>query len=288
MLSLIMFIAVFAVVGHMPILTADNNDSDNSGSGSDDSLTGSNNDSEDDDSDDLNETDDDSDDENDSGKGRKNRTGEFTITKEVIAGKSGCVIKMEKKIKIEDGRRVEEIKKSIECKDGLKKEISIRIDNSTRNGRIVEKIKYKSENDTDEIEVEAEDEIDLEEESNATHYKLKAKLRNGNVTDIKIMPDTASEIALERLKALNFTIQLRERTDRNVPHVVYNIEANKNGRFLGIFKLAMKVDADVDPETGEVLDVNVPWWAFLVAEEDEAPTEDGGNQTDTNSTNSSA
>ena len=26
----------------------------------------------------------------------------------------------------------------------------------------------------------------------------------------------------------------------------------------------MKASAEVDPETGEVLEVNVPWWAFLV------------------------
>jgi len=269
-LSLIIFIAVFAVFGNMPSLLADEDNSTD---------------------DDLNETDDDEnetedeerDDSNKNGRGRNNRTGEFTFSKEVTAGNSGCVIKMERKIKYEDGKRVEEIKRTIECENGLKKEISIRIDNETRNGRIVEKIKYRAVNGS-ELEVEAEDEIDLEEETNGTEYRLKAKLRNGNFTNIKIMPDTASEIALERLKALNFTIQLRERTDRNVPRVVYNIEANKNGRFLGVFKLAMKASAEVDPETGELLEVNTPWWAFLVTGEDEEIPSDEGNQTDTNNT----
>ena len=78
------------------------------------------------------------------------------------------------------------------------------------------------------------------------------------------MPDTASEIAIERLKALNFTIQLREKIHNNIPKVVYNIEANKNGKFLGVFKLKMKSSAQIDPETGEVLEVNAPWWTFLV------------------------
>ena len=55
--------------------------------------------------------------------------------------------------------------------------------------------------------------------------------------------------------------------------VVYNIKSNENGKFLGVFKMKLKVEAEVDPETGEIIYKNKPWWAFLVDEGDD----DGGN-----------
>jgi hypothetical protein len=38
----------------------------------------------------------------------------------------------------------------------------------------------------------------------------------------------------------------------------------------------MKVGAEVDPSTGEVLDVNKPWWSFLVAEQNETQGSETG------------
>ena len=68
----------------------------------------------------------------------------------------------------------------------------------------------------------------------------------------------------------NFTLE--EIKHKNIPRVVYQIETNKHGKFLGVFKLAMRIDSQIDPETGEVLNVNAPWWAFLVAQQDENVT----------------
>ena len=275
MIGLVLFIAVFAVVGNVPSLLAQNNSRSGSNDTDDSDDERDNSGSSDDDED--NETEDEDDDDKEENRIRLR-------TREILT-EGNCTIKVEKSIKIEDGKRTEVIKRRMVCADGTETEFKLKIENRTEDGRYREKIKYEFRGE--DLEVETEDEIDLEEETNGTEYKLKAKMRNGNFTNIKIMPDTASEIALERLKALNFTVQLRERLDdRNVPRVVYNIEANKNGRFLGVFKLAMKVDAQVDPETGELLEVNTPWWAFLVTgEDDTSDDEDNENQTDTNQTN---
>lgn len=195
-----------------------------------------------------------------------------------------CTIRIERELKIEDGKRVESVKRKIECDDGTKTEIKIRIENRTVNGETRERVRYEIKGK--EIEVEAEEKIKFEEETNETEYRLKARLKDGNVTYIKIMPHQASEIALKRLRALNFTVELREVTDdRNIPHVVYNIKTNKHGRFLGVFKLSMKVEGQVDPETGEFIGISKPWWAFLVAGEDSDETGDEGeDETDTNET----
>lgn len=253
---------VFGILLHAPLVFADKDKSgsdkgsdSNSGSNSIKDNSGNSEDS------DENETER----EDDKNKSRvREKTREETK-------EGNCTIRIERELKIEDGKRVESVKRKIECADGTKTEIKIRIENRTEDGRVRERVRYEIKGE--EIEVEAEEGIDVEEDTNATHYRLRARLRNGNITDIKIMPDQASEIALKRLRALNFTIELREFTDdRNIPHVVYNIKTNKHGRFLGVFKLSMKIEGQVDPETGEFIGISKPWWAFLVAGEDDDET----------------
>jgi len=273
MVALLLSFLVFGIVAQFPLLIAEE-DEDNSGSGNsdDENVVISARVDVDDGSDDENEIDDDKDETEDDEDEIKIRE----RTREILT-RGDCIIKVERAVRIEDGRRVEEIKRKMECADGRKMEVQIKVESRTVDGEIRERIKYELEGE--ELEVEAEEGIDLEEESNATHYRLKARLRsNGNVTDIKIMPDTASEIALERLRALNFTIELKEVRHRNIPRVVYNIETNKTGRFLGVFKLAMKVEGEVDPETGEFLGISKPWWAFLVTGEDSDQTQPGDDE----------
>lgn len=111
--------------------------------------------------------------------------------------------------------------------------------------------------------------------TNVTLYHHDGKVYgvsdDNKTISINYLPDNASKIAKERLRIRNenFSIQLREKIHNNIPKVVYNIEANKSGKFLGIFKLAMKEEMDIDPETGEVIEVSKPWWAFMVSEQDE-------------------
>ena len=35
----------------------------------------------------------------------------------------------------------------------------------------------------------------------------------------------------------------------------------------------MRVNAEVDPETGEIISTNKPWWAFLANEQDDTEVE---------------
>ena len=48
-------------------------------------------------------------------------------------------------------------------------------------------------------------------------------------------------------------------------NVVYELTGNKQGKFLGIFKIMGKVKAQVDAETGNVRVIK-PWWSFLASE----------------------
>ena len=100
--------------------------------------------------------------------------------------------------------------------------------------------------------------------------KVDYKLRDGRNFSVKIMPEVASERAIERLglKVCNesngCSIGFKEVGVENKTRLFYSLKAEKEGRFLGLFKTKMGVTSDVDAETGEVVRMKKPWWAFLV------------------------
>ncbi len=94
-------------------------------------------------------------------------------------------------------------------------------------------------------------------------------LSNGRKAEIKIMPETASQKAIERLGELNFTVELKEVGKGNETRVVYEVKAEKEGKLFGLFKVKGNVSVEVDAE-GPVkqlsaLHINKPWWAFLAS-----------------------
>ena len=100
-----------------------------------------------------------------------------------------------------------------------------------------------------------------------------AKLSNGRNAEIKIMPDTASQTALQRLNLRNCTddcsIELKEANIGDQVRAVYEVRAQRDSKVFGIFGAKMQVQAQVDAETGELIQVNKPWWAFLAVEPEE-------------------
>ncbi len=102
--------------------------------------------------------------------------------------------------------------------------------------------------------------------------QLRVNLSNGRNAEIKVMPETASVRAIERLglkvcnESNNCTIQLKEVGTGNQTRVAYEVQAQKEARVLGIFKTKINITADIDAETEEVIKTNKPWWAFLASE----------------------
>jgi hypothetical protein len=99
--------------------------------------------------------------------------------------------------------------------------------------------------------------------------RLRASLSNGKYAEIKIMPDVASEVAISRLRLKsceNCSIVLREVRTKNEIHAAYEVKAEKQAKVLGLFKTKMNVQAQINAETGQVLDTKKPWWAFLASE----------------------
>jgi hypothetical protein len=174
----------------------------------------------------------------------------------------------------DDGRKTIKIKRKYVNADGTRIETQIKIETRTEDGKNKTFFKYKRESgEEDEVKTE----LEIEDEFEGNESRIKIKMKNGTRIRLKVLPDQVSETIFETLKTRNFTIELKEVKHKNIPRVVYNIQAGKPGRFLGIFKLKLKVETQIDPETGEVIVISKPWWAFLVTEptEPEVP----GNET---------
>lgn len=159
--------------------------------------------------------------------------------------------------------------------------ISIRVDIKTkiRGNQTIERIKVK--------EIEAESDVEIENETehkdgkNITHFR--ARLSNGNKEEIKVMPDRASERAIEVLQSRNLTIVLREVGKGNDSRIVYFVNGSRTVKLIGLFKINANLVAVINPTTGNVEQIQKPWWFFLVFGS-EAIINVPGNQSVDNST----
>ena len=269
LLILFLTLLVFGITLNAPILMAEGEDgTDNSGSSNGASVISTDDDS-DDDSEDDDEEEEDEDDEREERMEQKlerERNRERTrekIERNFIAA-DGSRVEIEREVEVENGKVKVKIKRKITNADGT---VVIKVMVIEREGNEIEtKVKIKIEG-VDGLEVETE--LEIEDEFEGNESDVKAVMSNGRKAAIKIMPDAASDIALQRLRALSFTkIELKEVRHNNEIRVAYKVEAEKEGRFFGIFKLKLKMNSLIDPETGEVLDIGKPWWAFLVVGED--------------------
>jgi len=117
--------------------------------------------------------------------------------------------------------------------------------------------------------VEAKTTMTMSQEQVQNRTMLKVQLSNGMNSEVKIMPDAASETALARLGATcegTCTIELKEVGTGSQTKAAYEIKTQKQSKVLGLFKAQMQVQAQVDAENGEIIQSKKPWWAFLATE----------------------
>lgn len=150
-----------------------------------------------------------------------------------------------------------------EVGDSSKSEVEVERELSDK-GEFKLKLKFHNE--------EVESEFEFEEKREGNETKIQAKLSNGRNAEIKIMPSTASETALARLRlkvcneSNNCTIQLKEVNVGNETRAAYEIQIERHSRILGIFSAKMHIETEVDAENGEVIGEHKPWWAFIATE----------------------
>ena len=122
------------------------------------------------------------------------------------------------------------------------------------------------------VEAKSNMQIGSEQDPIQNKTMLKTQLSNGKTAEIKVMPNTASQKAIERLRLKvcnsenNCSIELKEVGKGEQVKAAYEVQAQKESKVLGLFKAKMQVQAQVDAETGEVIQSKKPWWAFLATE----------------------
>lgn len=120
--------------------------------------------------------------------------------------------------------------------------------------------------------IEAKSSMVMSQEQVQNKTMLKARLSNGRDAEIKVMPNTASETAIERLRLKscnsenNCSIELKEVGNGEQMKIAYEVKVQKESRILGMFKAKMQVQAQINAENGEVIRSKKPWWAFLATE----------------------
>lgn len=97
-----------------------------------------------------------------------------------------------------------------------------------------------------------------------TGYKCVRELSNGRKAEIKIMPETASEIAIKKLGQLGFNVTLKEVGIGNETKAIYHLETIKTVKLFGFINKKAKIQLDVDAENeGKIISMNKPWWSFM-------------------------
>jgi len=108
---------------------------------------------------------------------------------------------------------------------------------------------------------------------NEEQTRLYARLSNGQDAEVKVMPNTASQTALNKLRLKNCdgecNIELREVGNGDQTKMAYELKTQRQSKVLGLFGAKMQVQAQVDAETGEIIRTQKPWWAFLATEPEE-------------------
>jgi len=150
-------------------------------------------------------------------------------------------------------------------------EEEIEITHYEKKERVKSRVKIRIGKEEIETEIEIEEETENETDSDKP---IRVKLSNGRKAEIKVMPETASERALERLRLRNCneenncSIVLKEVGKGNETRAKYEIQIERHSKILGIFRAKMKTKVQVDAENGEEK-VMKPWWAFLAYEPEE-------------------
>jgi len=115
--------------------------------------------------------------------------------------------------------------------------------------------------------------LNLTQEMVQNKLQIRTQLSNGRNAEIKVMPNTASENALNALRLHNCmettgcSIELKEVNQGNQIRAAYELKTQKEAKVFGLFRTKMHVQAQIDAETGEVIRAQKAWWAFLASED---------------------
>lgn len=112
-------------------------------------------------------------------------------------------------------------------------------------------------------------EILITSQGAAASTKEKIKVEEDKIymkeKELKVMPDTASEVAIKKLGEKYVEIELKDTGKGDEVQPVYEVKAKKKAKLFGLFGIKMTIETAVDAESGKVSKVKKPWWNFLAS-----------------------
>jgi len=115
--------------------------------------------------------------------------------------------------------------------------------------------------------------LNITESTDENNNTILTVQRGDKTREIKIMPDTASERALERLRikvcneSNNCTIVLKDVPVNKVNKLMYEIQVQRHYKLFRLFKTKVQNKVQVDAENGQVILTKKPWWTFMASEQ---------------------
>ena len=137
------------------------------------------------------------------------------------------------------------------------KEYKLKIKSKIKNGESEQEIEFHGYNVSSKLKIHVENE--------GNESRLRVNLSNGKQKEVKVLPDVASQRAVQVFKSRNVTVQLKEVGNGTNSGVVYEAETEKEVKIFGFINTKAKVQATIDSNTGEVTNLVRPWWSFLAS-----------------------
>lgn len=203
---------------------------------------------------------------------------------------NGSNVHINREIQVEDGKTNVQIERTITYANGTEVQVHIQIQTDNNGTRNIN----EQDGQNNQFNVSIENGLNVTDIFFGNQLQLIVNLSNDTSVNISLLPHEAMQKVLEKLminnltfaNGTNATMQLQEKVHNNIPQVVYNVQGDKLGKFLGVFKVSMRVSTEVDPQTGNIVALNQPWWSFLISSESLSSNSISGNET-INQTNSS-
>jgi len=136
---------------------------------------------------------------------------------------------------------------------------------------LIESVKEKIEtvDEAKEVVIEktTQNELSIKSENVVATTKEKLVIEDNKLflesakvgKQIKILPNVASEAAIESVIQTVKKIELKEEAAKPV----YSVKGTKQARILFIFPVTLEIETKVSAENGEIISVKKPWWSFL-------------------------
>ncbi|MEM5831072.1 MAG: hypothetical protein QXO40_02625 [Candidatus Aenigmatarchaeota archaeon] len=150
--------------------------------------------------------------------------------------------------------RKEELKEVIKQ---VKIEKNVKVEKEIINvSRVIVKVNNK------EIEIRPGDNVTIIVEGVIVKSKVPIRYENESIKDdetnktINVTPEKIRERIRERIREMLL--------ERKGNLIIYNVNAEKSGRILGIFPVNFEVRYEISAEDGREISIKKPWWSFLV------------------------